>query len=389
MQQATDLPSSDQPNPSRRIAQSSLVLAVLALLVLLAWAAHDVLAPYLFGLFVYYMALPGVRAVEQHLSPTGRLWPHRRIASTFGIATVILAGTVLLVLVIGEPIINQTEEMLSDLPVYWEDLLADNASFRDWYVDTVPEGLRERIANNLTTIGRTAAAGLVASFGWLLNLTGDIFDSLSALVLVPLFVVYLLLEEPNERNIIRRLVPRTWSGDALALTSMFNRTFGAYVRGVVLEASIIGCITGAGYWIIGVDLWLPLGVVAFIGEIIPILGPWIAFAVSALVILATEPELFIFAAMVFGVIQALEGWILAPRIQGGSVNFSQSQTILLLAIGGGVGGLLGMIFALPVAALLRDVVIYVDQRIGGTPPELALSGVQSHEVDSTEHNEDC
>ena len=63
--------------------------------------------------------------------------------------------------------------------------------------------------------------------------------------------------------------------------AIFNRIFGSYSRGVIFEAVLVGFITGFGYWVIGVDLWAALGVIAFAGEIVPILGPWIAFLISS------------------------------------------------------------------------------------------------------------
>jgi predicted PurR-regulated permease PerM len=143
----------------------------------------------------------------------------------------------------------------------------------------------------------------------------------------------------------------------------------------MVEAVIVGIITGFGYWVIGVDLFLPLGFIAFAGEIVPILGPWIAYFISFPVVLATQPELAIPAVVLFGVIQALEGWFLAPRIQGQAVEFSASFTLLILAIGGAVAGGLGVVIALPVAALVRALIVYVMRRLRGLAPVEAAVGL--------------
>jgi predicted PurR-regulated permease PerM len=110
-------------------------------------------------------------------------------------------------------------------------------------------------------------------------------------------------------------------------------------------------------------------VIAFCGEIVPIVGPWLAFCISAPVILATQPHLIIPAGFIFLAVQLLEGWFLSPRIEGGVVDFNPTQTLLLLAIGGGVGGALGMIFAIPAAAIIRQIVLYTDLRLRGFSPE--------------------
>ena len=137
----------------------------------------------------------------------------------------------------------------------------------------------------------------------------------------------------------------------------------------------MGFITGFGYWIIGVDVFLPLGVLAMIGEIVPIIGPWLAFLVSFPVVLATQPELAIPAMVLFGVIQMLEGWFIAPQIQGNSNDFTNSGTLVILAIGGALGGALGVVLALPVAGLIRAISVYTYRRLQGSNPDHAVEAL--------------
>jgi predicted PurR-regulated permease PerM len=163
----------------------------------------------------------------------------------------------------------------------------------------------------------------------------------------------------------------------LALVHIVNRIFGSYTRGVIIEAIIVGIITGLGYFIIGVEVWFPLGVIALSGEIVPIIGPWIAFFISMPVVLATQPDKAFLALGLFVVVQLLEGWFLAPRIRGGAVNLTPLATILLLALGGAIAGPLGVILALPTAALLRDVSFYTSHRAGGLSPPEAIAQLPS------------
>ena len=136
-----------------------------------------------------------------------------------------------------------------------------------------------------------------------------------AIIAVPLFVIYCLIASRDRRQ-VRGQFPRAWAGDALALVHIFSRVFGSYTRGVIVESIIVGVISALGYYLIGIQVWLPLGVIALIGEIVPIIGPWIAFFISLLVILATQPDKTLLALGLFVVIQILEGLVLAPRIQG-------------------------------------------------------------------------
>ena len=190
---------------------------------------------------------------------------------------------------------------------------------------------------------------------------------------------------PKITRQVRGEFPRAWAGDALALVRIFSRVFGSYTRGVIVESIIVGVITGLGYYLIGVQVWLPLGVIALIGEIVPIIGPWIAFFISLPVILATQPDKTVLALGLFVVIQILEGLFLAPRIQGGSVNLTPAATLIALAIGGVIGGPLGVILALPAVALMREIALYTSYRAGGLSPAEAMSRLplsgRAHEGD--------
>lgn len=172
---------------------------------------------------------------------------------------------------------------------------------------------------------------------------------------------------------IQRQCPRAWAGDTLALLHLLKRVLGSYTRGVIVESTIVGIITGLGFFLLGVEVWLPLGVIALVGEIVPIIGPWIGFFISLPVILATQPDKAVVALGLFVVIQILDGLFLAPRIQGRSVHFTSVATLIVLAVGGAIAGPLGAILALPAAALLRDISCYTSYRAGGLSPAAALS----------------
>lgn len=181
------------------------------------------------------------------------------------------------------------------------------------------------------------------------------------------------MNQPRMTRQIRHQSPRSWAGDTLALLHIFHRVLGSYTRGVLIESIIVGIITGLGFYLIGVAVWLPLGVIALVGEIVPIIGPWIALIISLPVILATQPDKAMLALGLFVVIQILEGLFLAPRIQGGSLHFTSAAAFIVLVVGGAIAGPLGVILALPAAALLRDISWYTSYRAGGLSPAAALS----------------
>jgi predicted PurR-regulated permease PerM len=95
------------------------------------------------------------------------------------------------------------------------------------------------------------------------------------------------------------------------------------------------------------------------------------------VVLATQPDKALPALGLCVVVQLLGSWFLAPRIRGGSVNLTPAATILVLALGGAIAGPLGIILALPAAALLRDLASYTSHRAGGLSPLESLEQLPS------------
>jgi len=354
-------------------ASQFFAVSVLFGLFFLLWLARDALATYLLGMFLVYMLLPVVHFIESRMPSHGRWVRIRRPVASIGSFVIALVGFALLIGFLLEPVVDETTQLFDDLPAYWQEVQADHQEFTDWYEDAVPQEIQNWIDANLDRIGHALVEGTASLVGWILSTGTTLISGAIALIAVPLFVIYYLIQEPMTEETIRRQLPRSWSDDAIAVFRILNRIMGSYTRGVVLEAAIVGVITGTGYWFIGVDLALPLGVIAFAGEIVPILGPWIAFAISFPVVLATQPHLAIPAVVLFGVIQIIEGWFLAPRIQGGSVEFTSAGTLLILSVGGAVAGALGVVFALPAAAILRALIVYIYNRLDGLQSEDALA----------------
>src|SRR5918994_1199392 len=352
-----------------------LTIAVLIGIGAILFLARGDLGPYVLGGLVAYLVMPLVGLIEGRLPAHGRFAGARRVVAVLLTLALLLLAILVLLALLLEPMIEQTTDLLEALPVYWEQLLAEYGTIGAWYEGNIPASTQAWIAENIRLIGREVIAASLALLGFLFNVTGGVISGLAAFVVIPLFMVYFLIDQPSLPARLRHQLPASWGEDAVATFHIADRILGNYTRGVIFEALIVGAITGTGYWLIGVEVALPLGVIAFAGEIIPILGPWIAFLISFPVVLVTQPELAIPAILLFGVIQALEGWIIAPKIQGESVDFRASTILVILAIGGALGDAFGMLISLPVAAVLRALIVYMYRRLSGMAPAQAHVGL--------------
>jgi predicted PurR-regulated permease PerM len=137
---------------------------------------------------------------------------------------------------------------------------------------------------------------------------------------------------------------------------------------------LIGVTTGVAMWLIGIQPAIVLGLFAGLFELVPVLGPWLAFFTAGLVTLATQPDKIFLVALAFFGIQQLENTFLVPKLQGTALRINPAIIMMLLVIGGSLWGLAGLIVVVPLTAALRDVFVYLYHRTD-EPPEVSIKEV--------------
>ncbi|MEP7765144.1 AI-2E family transporter [Sanguibacter sp. 25GB23B1] len=136
-------------------------------------------------------------------------------------------------------------------------------------------------------------------------------------------------------------------------------TLASYVRTQILVAFIDGLGVGIGAAIIGVPLAVPLGVLVFLGAFVPLVGAVVTGAVAVLVALVANG--WVTALIMLGVVllvQQIEGHVLQPWLMGHAVSLHPVAVVLVVTGGTLVAGILGALFAVPLAAVLNTVVLY-------------------------------
>ncbi len=137
-------------------------------------------------------------------------------------------------------------------------------------------------------------------------------------------------------------------------------TLGAYTRTQILVAAVDAIGIGVGAAILGVPLALPLAILVFLGSFVPIVGAVVTGSIAVLVALVSQGPgaAIIMLAIVLGV-QQLEGHVLQPFLMGHAVSLHPVAVLLSVAAGSFVAGIVGALFAVPVAAVLNTVVLYL------------------------------
>jgi predicted PurR-regulated permease PerM len=164
----------------------------------------------------------------------------------------------------------------------------------------------------------------------------------------------------TEKAIIKRVVlglfPLTSRDRAHAIWDEIEARLGGWTRGQLLLCLVIGAFSAAGYFLIGLEFWLALGIWAGLTEIIPFIGPFLGGAVAVTVALTDSWQKAAMVVVFVILLQQLEGAFLVPRVMRNAVGMTPLTVILAVLIGGAVAGPIGSVLAIPVGAAVQVVV---------------------------------
>lgn len=135
---------------------------------------------------------------------------------------------------------------------------------------------------------------------------------------------------------------------------LINEVFSKFIRGQLLEAFCVGILSSIALSIVGIDYAIVIGLISGICNMIPYVGPLVGTILAAVMgLLSGRPIKVIYAIISMLVVQQIDNNLLAPKIVGDSVGLHAVFTMMAILVGGNVGGLLGMLLAVPVAASIR------------------------------------
>jgi predicted PurR-regulated permease PerM len=351
-------------------------VALLALFIL--YQARGALTPFIVGLVGAYLLVPGVNWVQRHL-------PRRLSARPAGRAlAILLVYLVVLGLVVGffalivPVIVRQIEQLIANRERIVATILTWAADLRAWYFETFPEALRSAIEGQLRALGdqivRALQQGIVGGIVVVRNVLALILGYL----VVPVWLFFFLLYSRHYRSGLVDLIPESARPDVFSILRIADDVLGAYIRGQLVVAGIAGMLSTIVLSLLGVDFAILLGVLVFFGDLIPTVGPILA-AIPTVIIAALErPILGLWALLGLMAVQQFESMLVGPRVVGTVVRLTPAVIIVLLVIGGQLWGFIGLLLVVPLFALTRDLVRYVNWRTTPEPhpPEDALRRVR-------------
>ena len=217
------------------------------------------------------------------------------------------------------------------------------------------------------------------------NLFSRLTGTLSTLWTVALrfiFVFFLGVFFASEPKLYRdgllRLVPPARRGRAGEVMGELFATLQAWLLGQIVSMTVVGLLTLLGLWLLGVPLALTLAVLAGLLELIPYFGPVLSSVPAILLALTVSPLQAVYVALLYIVVQQIEGNVILPIVHQVTVDLPPALTLVSVLVLGGLFGFAGLLVATPIMAVVLVLVkmLYIEDVLG-EPTKLPQSPVKA------------
>ncbi len=358
----------------RRLQWALVAFAVLWLIALLG----PILTPFVLAALLGWLGDPLVDRLER----AGRSRP---VAVTLVFVLMVML-LVLVVLILVPMVERQVVTLIDALPQY-----------RDWFMQTALPWVEARTGIEITTWldpqrlfelvrSHWAQAGGVATtlFGYLSSSGFAFLAWIANVVLLPILTFYFLRDWDLLVERVAAMIPRDHIGTVTRLARESDDVLGGFLRGQFIVMLALGAIYAIGLSLAGLNLGLLIGMIAGLISFVPYLGAATGIVLAVLAALVQSQgfdlKLLLLVGTVFTVGQLIESYILTPRIVGDRIGLHPVAVIFAIMAGGQLFGFVGMLIALPVAAVGNVLLRFAHERYtqsrlyAGDGPKIVLEG---------------
>lgn len=227
----------------------------------------------------------------------------------------------------------------------------------EWVNSLKELSTRYTFIHNLQTGVASLQAQLLQGAGGVFTTIGGVFNGLVGVIVVLVLSFYIIVEESAVKTLFQNVIPNEYQEFASSLVWSVTNRLGDWLRGQLILGMIIGLLYFIAFSIIGLPYALLLALLGGLLEFVPYLGPLVA-GIPALIIAATlSPLHLIFTVAGMILIQQLENNVLVPKIMERAVGLNPIMSIVAVLIGAQLFGIVGALFAIPVATAISVVTI--------------------------------
>ena len=319
--------------------------------------------PLFLGLAIAYMVNILMDMYEDYFFPNSSkpiVDKLRRPLCLFGAVITLIAIIGILVYLILPELIYSLKVLIKSLPN------AVNELTQNKYVKkVVPDDAIKKLTdmdwkayiNETLKFFKTGITGMAENIA---TVAGSVFSTFISVILGIIFALYLLAGKERFQlqghRLIRVFIKKKYQEKLLHYMSVCNDCFHNYIVGKLVDAVIMGVLTGLGMALFRLPYAMMVGVLVGFTALIPVAGAYVGAIVGAIIILTESPmKAAIFLVFII-VLQQIEGNLIYPKIMGDSVGLPGIWVLAAVAVGGSLAGIIGMLIGVPIVATIYKVV---------------------------------
>jgi predicted PurR-regulated permease PerM len=305
----------------------------------------EILAPFIIAMIISYVLNPVVSLLNTRKVP-------RTVAVLLIYAVFVLSTTVVLMNVIPM-FMRQLAELNEHIPqmAMKAQSLVDNLNSLQFVPDSVREGINRSLAK--------LEQGISVTISKYIDGIGSVINMVFVAFIIPFLAFYILKDFQMIEKTALAIVPSEKRKRVITLLVDIDAALGNYIRGQLLVCVIVGLLAYVGYWLIGMPYALILAFLVATFNIIPYLGPFFGAAPAIVMASTVSLKMVLLVALVNTVCQILEGNVISPQVVGRSLNMHPLLIIFALLVGGELAGVIGLILAVPLFAVMKVILQHV------------------------------
>jgi predicted PurR-regulated permease PerM len=337
-------------------------LGALVALVGFVWMFNSILTPFVLGAIIAYLLNPLVKFFARESIP--------RWLSSGGILVLFILFLLVVLALVIPPLTREAIELAKALPDYIDRASQYLAPYVGWLQARLGDGggedLPTMIKENISSFA-SGAGGVIVG----LKAGGAAAASaITTLVLTPLVAFFMMKDWPRITRWVNDLYPRQYETMIKDLLHQIDRKMAGFIRGQLLVAFFLGLGYAIALTIAGLNYGFLIGIVAGILSIIPLVGSTVGLLTSVIVAYIQTGGEWSYVAIIAGIFivgQIIEGNILSPKLLGDNVGMHPLWILFALLAGGSLFGIVGMLIAVPVAAVVGVLVSFFVQQYKKSP----------------------
>ncbi|MGY0693456.1 AI-2E family transporter [Virgibacillus sp. FSP13] len=311
-----------------------------------------IVPPIILAFVVFYLLNPIVNLLERlHIK---RIW---------GILIIILGISGLLtgITLLSAPAIeSQVKDLANNFPNYLRQM---GDGIKSWIQHSFLGPYYEEGYNWITSYLSDLPSKIGNYLGGAVEGIRNVASTLTNVVVViftfPFILFFLLKDGKKFKTYCLKLIPPKYRDDANKIIHNMDVQVGSYIQGQIIVATCIGVLLFIGYLIIGLKYAITLAIIAAVTSVVPYLGPIIAISPAIIIAIVESPFMLLKLAIVWAVVQFLEGHFISPNIMGRTMKIHPLTIIFVLLSAGNLFGIVGVILGIPGYAIVKVIVVYL------------------------------